>query len=81
VPDYITVAHLGNDAVSEDKSVGMPDYITITSLGNDAVCEYGGVGMPDYITVARLGTKPYVRMEVLGCPIMQLSLTWERCRM
>jgi len=63
-------AHLGNNVVCEDGSVGMPDYITVARLGNDAVCEDGSVGMPDYITVARLGRMSYVRMEVLGCPII-----------
>jgi len=48
----------------------VPDYRTVDRLGNNAVCEDGSVGMPDYITVARLGTMPYVRMEVLGCPII-----------
>jgi len=48
----------------------MPDYITVAQLGNNAVCEDGGVRMPDYITVAHLGTMLYVRMEVLGCPII-----------
>jgi len=48
----------------------MPDYITVAQLGNNAVCEDGSVGMSDYITVARLGRMPYVRMEVLGCPII-----------
>jgi len=48
----------------------MPDYITVARLGNNAVCEDGSVGMADCITVARLETMPYVRMEVLGCPII-----------
>jgi len=48
----------------------MPDYITVSRLGNNAVCEDGSVGMPDYITVSRLGRMLYVRMEVVGCPII-----------
>jgi len=70
VPDCITIARLGNDAVCEDGSVGVADCKTVAHLGNNAVCEDGGVGMPDCITSLAWETMPYVRMEVFGCPII-----------